>query len=100
MNAASYVAEAGCGKFVGQKSRVMGSLKLSAQDSLDFARGSLSPRWASKKQVPPLRIAIDEANRNAAVGMTDVFGERGASERPTLFFLSYSVAPALAMKLA
>jgi hypothetical protein len=25
---------------------------------------------ASQKQVPPLRIAIDEANRNAPVGMT------------------------------
>jgi hypothetical protein len=25
------------------------------------------------KEVPPLRIAIDEANRNAAVGMTDYF---------------------------
>jgi hypothetical protein len=24
------------------------------------------------KQVPPLRIAIDKANRNAAVGMTDI----------------------------
>ena len=68
MNAASYVAEAGRGKFVYQKFRVMGSLKLSAQDSLDFARGSLSSRWVSKKQVPPLRIAIDDANRNAAVG--------------------------------
>jgi len=34
-------------------------------------------KWARRspaKQVPPLRIAIDEANRNAPVGMTD-FGE-------------------------
>jgi hypothetical protein len=28
----------------------------------------------SKKQVPPLRIAIDKTNRNAPVGMT-TFGE-------------------------
>jgi hypothetical protein len=26
---------------------------------------------SARKQVPPLRIAIDKANRNAPVGMTD-----------------------------
>jgi hypothetical protein len=50
MNAASYVAEARRGKLVKQ----------------NFEMSALG------KQVPPLRIAIDDANRNAGVGMTDI----------------------------
>jgi hypothetical protein len=53
MNAASYVAEAGRGKLVKQNFEM---------STLGF-----------KKQVPPFRIAIDVANRNAAVGMTDIW---------------------------
>jgi hypothetical protein len=44
-----------------------------AGDNVDA--GAVSFYCGSVKQIPPLRIAIDEANRNAPVGMTE-FGRR------------------------
>jgi hypothetical protein len=64
MNAASYVAEAGRGKLV-KKNEMFP--RLCSNQALAL----------SKSRVPRFRIAIDEANRNAAVGMTDIERELG-----------------------